>query len=104
MSRYRVIGTTIKIEAVQYGLREYADKPLVFVETPWWLLEAMIEHKIKSEFGGEDYWYLSVLTPKGAVQCGPDDWIIRTENGELGVREAKMFNDCYVLAGGETNA
>ena len=72
----------IVVEAIQYGLQEYADNPLAFNETPDWLVEAIEDKIIVPEFRTEDYWYLIIKTLEGDMTVSPNDWIIRGVQGE----------------------
>ena len=85
----------VVIEAVQYGLREYADDPLVFDEVPQWLKDAVESHEIIPEFKSEDYWYLGIHTLEGIMWCSPDDWIIRGVNGEIYPCKPDIFEKTY---------
>lgn len=79
-------GYTV-VEAVQYGLAEYADNPWEIRgdEIPQWLVDAARDGKVVPEFRSEDYWYLLVTTPQGQVHAGPDDWIGRDTGDALHV-------------------
>lgn len=79
-------GYTV-VEAVQYGLAEYADNPWEIrgEEIPQWLVDAARDGKVVPEFRSEDYWYLLVTTPQGLVHAGPDDWIGRDTSDALHV-------------------
>jgi hypothetical protein len=65
------------MDKVKYGLREYADNPLVFNEVPEWLAAAVMQGKIVPEFRTEDYWYLRVKTIDGEELIAPGDFIER---------------------------
>lgn len=93
--QYFRTGYTV-VEAVQYGLAEYADNPweIRSDEIPQWLIDAAREDLIVPKFRSEDYWYLLVTTPDGDVYASPDDWIARDTNGALRViTSAEMSKD-----------
>lgn len=82
-TRYRKLP--VEIEAVQYGLAEYADNPWEIRggEIPQWLQDAARDGIVVPEFRSEDYWYLKIKTLEGDMYVSPDDWIIRGVKGEL---------------------
>ena len=94
MPKYRKKPVVIE-DPVQFKYREYADNPLVFDSTPDWLQEAIDDGRIVPEFGGEDYWYLSVETLNGRALVGPDEWIIRGVQGELYPCKPDIFDATY---------
>jgi hypothetical protein len=73
-----------RLEAIQFGLTEWADKALSFRGTvPAWLVTAFEDGTITPEFGGEDYWYLRIETRCGRLYAEPDDWIVRDMRGDI---------------------
>ncbi|MGW4076052.1 hypothetical protein ACWELB_21485 [Streptomyces asiaticus] len=90
--QYFRTGYTV-VEAIQYGLAEYADNPweIRSDEIPQWLIDAARDGKIVPEFRSEDYWYLRVVTPRGEEYVGPDDWIARdTSDALYAITSAEM--------------
>lgn len=93
--QYFRTGYTV-VEAVQYGLAEYADSPWVIRgdEVPQWFVDAAGSKLIVPKFRSEDYWYLLVTTPDGDVYASPDDWIARDTSDALHViTSAEMARD-----------
>lgn len=86
----------VVVEAVKYPLFEYADNPLAF-DPPAWILRAVEEGTIWSEFRSEDYWYLIIKTLEGEMTVSPDDWIIRGVKGELYPCKPDIFEATYEL-------
>lgn len=93
MSKFR--KKPVVIEAVQYGMAEYADNPAVFSETPDWLQEAIDSEVITFKFLGEDYWYAAIKTLEGYMLASPNDWIIRGVEGELYPCKPDIFAKTY---------
>ena len=95
MARYR--KKPVEIEAVQYGLAEYADNPWEIRggEIPQWLQDAAREGVIVPEFRSEEYWYLKIKTLEGDMYVAPDDWIIRGVQGELYPCKPDIFAATY---------
>lgn len=92
--RYR--KRPIVIEAVQFGLAEWADAPV----TAWrgeatWLGDALESGVVTYRFESEDYWYFLVQTIEGEMRGGPDDWLIRGVEGELYPCKASVFAATY---------
>ncbi|MBZ6085888.1 hypothetical protein KVH15_33435 [Streptomyces olivaceus] len=86
----------IEIEAVQYGLAEYADNPWVIRgDVPQWLQDAARDGIVVPEFRSEDYWYLKIQTLEGDMYAAPDDWIIRGVKGELYPCKPDIFEATY---------
>lgn len=86
----------VEIEAVQYGLAEYADNPWeIRGEVPQWLKDAAREGVVVPEFRSEDYWYLKIKTLEGDMYVAPDDWIIRGVEGELYPCKPGIFAATY---------
>ena len=86
----------IVIQAVRYGLQEYADRPQNGFESyPVWLVEAIESRAVAFEFKSEDYWYFTVRTLEGLMTGGPDDWIIRGVEGELYPCARRIFRATY---------
>ena len=95
MARYR--KKPVEIEAVQYGLAEYADNPWEIRgdEVPQWLQDAAREGTVVPEFRSEDYWYLKIQTLEGDMYASPDDWIVRGVQGELYPVKPDIFAATY---------
>ena len=93
MPKYR--KKPVEIEAVQYGVNEYADSPYTFPELPDWLRAAIDDGTIVGDFRGEDYWYLVIKTLEGDMTVSPDDWIIRGVQGELYPCKPDIFAATY---------
>lgn len=89
-------GYTV-VEAVQYGLAEYADNPWAIRsdEIPQWLVDAAREGLVVPKFLSEDYWYLLVTTPDGEAYASPDDWIARDTNDALHVITSTDMANSY---------
>lgn len=96
MSRYRKLP--VEIEAVQFGLAEYADKPEWREELPEWLTDAEADGSLAYRFESEDYWYFVVETIEGEMRGGPDDWLILGVEGELYPCKASVFAATYEAA------
>ncbi|MEV7466128.1 hypothetical protein AB0O20_06385 [Streptomyces kronopolitis] len=94
--QYFRTGYTV-VEAVQYGLAEYADSPWAIRgrEVPQWFVDAAGNDLIVPEFGGEDCWYLRVSTANGSLRVGPDDWIARDARGVLRVITSAAMSKDY---------
>lgn len=91
----------VEIEAVQFGLAEYADVPVEAWREdplPTWLGDALLAGVVRHEFHSEDYWYFVVQTLEGLMLGGPDDWIIRGVEGELYPCKASVFAATYDAA------
>lgn len=94
MARYR--KKPVEIEAVQYGLAEYADNPWeIRGDVPQWLQDAAREGVVVPEFRSEDYWYLKIKTLEGDMYVAPDDWIIQGVEGELYPCKPGIFAATY---------
>lgn len=96
MARYRKLP--VEIDAVQFGLAEYADLPHSAWRAPVpleWLDTALREERVTFVFAGEDYWYFVVLTEEGEMRGGPDDWLIRGVEGELYPCKDSVFQATY---------
>lgn len=85
----------VVIEAVQYGLQEYADNPLEFKEVPEWLEKAVEDGIIVPEFRSEDYWYLVIKTLEGNMDVTPGDWVVRGVGGEIYPCKSDIFEITY---------
>lgn len=85
------------VEAVQYGLAEYADNPFKFkyVYELEWLEKAMKDKVITPIFKSEDYWYLEIKTKNGVLTVSPDDWVIKNKDGEISVCSPNIFKNEY---------
>ncbi|MGV9282148.1 hypothetical protein [Streptomyces sp. NPDC003730] len=94
-TRYR--KKPVEIEAVQYGLAEYADNPWVIRsdELPQWLRDAARDGVVVPVFLSEDYWYLKIQTLEGDMYASPDDWIVRGVKGELYPVKPDIFEATY---------
>lgn len=94
MTRYR--KKPVEIDAVQYGLAEYADNPWeIRGEFPQWLQDAARDGTVIPEFGSEDYWHLKIKTLEGDMRVAPDDWITRGVQGELYPCKPDIFAATY---------
>ncbi len=78
MSKFRTKPLIQIVDAIRLTLWEYADNPLVFKETPKWLLDAIENKIIVPEFRSEDYWYLKVTLPHedDETYAAPGDWLV----------------------------
>lgn len=90
----------VVIEAIQYGLAEYADEPYGAWRIPEglfpaWLSSAISDGVVKHEFRSEDYWYFTVSTLEGLMTGGPDDWLLRGVEGELYPCADRIFRKTY---------
>lgn len=95
----------VTVEAVQFGLAEYADKNLpIRGEVPPWLTAALEDGTVAPEFKGEDYWYLRIQTLEGPIYAAPDDWIIRGVQGEIYPCKPDIFAATYEAASTEPTA
>lgn len=93
----------VVIEAVQFGLAEYADEPVAAWRLPEglypaWLSLAISDGTVQYEFKSEDYWYFTVRTLEGLMTGGPDDWVIRGVEGELYPCADRIFRATYEAA------
>jgi hypothetical protein len=101
MARYR--RKPVEIEAVQFGLAEYADNPWeIRGGIPQWLQDAAREGAVLPEFRSEDYWYLRIQTLEGPIYAAPDDWIVRGVEGELYPYKPAIFAATYEAVGEST--
>lgn len=89
----------VEIEAVQFGLAEYADDPWhawrIRGEEPKWLVDAAASNTLRPVFKSEDYWYFEVETLEGVHLGGPDDWLICGVEGELYFCKDRIFRATY---------
>lgn len=88
----------VVVEAVKFGLHEYADNPMRFEHLPEWLVDAVNNGAIAAVFRGEDYWYLVIKTLEGDMTVSPGDWIIRGVQGELYPCRSDIFAATYEAA------
>ena len=96
MAQYR--KKPVVIEAIQYGLAEYADSPFTFKNVSGnieWLEKAVKDGVITAVFKSEDYWYLEIKTLEGIMTVSPDDWIIQGVNGEIYPCKPDIFTKTY---------
>lgn len=98
MAKYR--KKPVVIDAVQFALCEYADKPSFYGEVPDWIKTAEASGTIRPEFRGEDYWYLVIRTLEGDMTADPHDWIIRGIKGEIYACKPDIFAATYDLVDG----
>src|SRR5580765_8712345 len=90
----------VKVNAVQYGLAEYADNPLVFKDGvtnngTQWVEDLYKEGNIAPVFKSQDYWYLKIDTPSAGFFVEPDEWLIQSEEGKLSKLTDKEFKRLY---------
>lgn len=88
----------VVVEAVQFGLAEWADPPHNAWRAPTpldWLDAALRDEVVTFRFESEDYWYFIVQTEEGEMRGGPDDWLIRGVEGELYPCKASVFAATY---------